>query len=195
VGDLAAASAAIDEANAGDPTVVEIDGSSRPLAMAHGELAVEWLRRLDPSAGDVQQLAARAHHLRRWESPRSSYPEGRAGYLRWRADAKRRHAEQVAAILETAGFGPEEVTRVQQLIRKEGLATDPQAQLHEDAVCLAFLDTQLEALTEQLGEERTVEVLRKTARKMSPAGLAAAGGARLSERGRRLLHAALGGGT
>lgn len=190
-GDLAAAVAAIDAANADDPTTVVVDGAPRPLALAHGELAATWVLRLDPGATAAQQVAARAHHLRRWESPRSAYPEGRAGYLRWRTAAKRRHADELAAILVAAGFGEDDVARAQQLIRKEGLGTDPAVQVHEDAACLAFLATQLDAVAGQLGDAKTVEVLAKTARKMSPAGLAAAGGMPLSAKGAALLHAAL----
>ena len=191
-GDLAAAVAAIDAANAGDPTTVVDDGDTRPLALAHGVLAADWVLRLDPGASAAQQLAARAHHLRRWESPRSAYPDGRAGYLRWRTAAKQRHADELAAILGAAGFGDDDVARAQQLIRKEGLGTDPAAQTHEDAACLAFLTTQLDAVADQLGDDKTVAVLAKTARKMSPAGLAAAGGIPLSARGSALLRAALG---
>lgn len=195
MGDLAAAAAAIDAANAEDPTTVVVDGEAQPLALAHGTLAVEWLVQLDPGASAAQQLAARAHHLRRWQSPRADFPAGRAGYLRWRAAAKRRHAEELGTILDAAGFTADEVARAQQLIRKEGLGTDPAAQAHEDAACLAFVATQLDAVAEQLGDEKTVEVLAKTARKMSAAGLAAAGGVALSARGSALLRAALDGRT
>ena len=164
-------------------------------ALVHGTLAVAWLLRLDPGATPAQQLAARAHHLRRWESPRSAYPEGRAGYLRWRTAAKQRHAEEVATILGAAGFGPDDVARAQQLIRKEGLGTDPAAQAHEDAACLAFLETQVDGVADQLGDEKAIDVLAKSARKMSAAGLAAAADARLSDRGAALLRAALDGRT
>ena len=55
--------------------------------------------RLLEAPSDALRIAARAHHLRRWEVPRSSYPEGRAGYLRWRRDQKARHAREVADVL------------------------------------------------------------------------------------------------
>ena len=103
----------------------------------------EWLARLDPDADDAQLLAARAHHLRRWTLPRSTYPEGRAGYLRWRTALKKQHAEEVAAILADVGYDAATIDRVQRIIRKEGLGTDPQVQTHEDALCLVFLETQL----------------------------------------------------
>ena len=51
-----------------------------------------------------------------------------------------------------------------------------------------FLETQLDELIDQLGDDHTVEVLAKTAKKMSPAGLAAAGGLELSADGHRLLR-------
>jgi hypothetical protein len=183
VGDPLLAAELIDAANADDP-----------LALEHGRRAAEWVRRLDPGADDAQLLAARAHHLRRSAVPRSSYPEGKAGYLRWRRDAKDRHAVEVAELLVRAGYDDAFVERVQALVRKDGLAAGrADAQVHEDAACLVFFETQLDPVAEQLGEERAVEVLRKTARKMSPGGLAAAGGLALSASGRALLGRALDG--
>jgi Domain of unknown function (DUF4202) len=188
---LERALAAIDAVNAGDPNSVDVDGDPRPLALAHGELATDWVSRLDPSATDAQLLAARAHHLRRWAFPRTDFPEGRAGYLRWRTAAKKAHAEEVAELLVDAGYDDVVVDGVQRIIRKEGLGTDPAVQTHEDALCLAFLQTQLDPLAEDLGDERTIVVLAKTAKKMSPAGLAAADDLPLTDRGARLLRAAL----
>ena len=184
MGELERAAALIDAANEGDP-----------LALEHGRRAVAWVERLDPDADEAQLLAARAHHLRRGAVPRSTYPDGRAGYLRWRRDAKERHAVEVASLLEQAGYDGAVIERVQALVRKEGLATgDADAQVHEDAVCLVFLETQLDDLGDQLGDDRAVEVLRKTARKMSPAGVAAAATLDLTSRGRALLEHALAGG-
>lgn len=169
----------IDEANADDP-----------MALEHGRRAAAWVARLDPDADEPQLLAARAHHLRRSAVPRASYPEGRAGYLRWRRDAKERHAVEVAALLAGAGYDDEAfVGRVQALVRKA--AGEPGAQVHEDAACLVFLETQLDALGAQLGDDKAVEVLRKTARKMSPDGLAAAASLDLSPTGRALLERAI----
>jgi hypothetical protein len=150
-----------------------------------------WVLRLDPDATDAQLLAARAHHLRRWALPRADYPEGRAGYLRWRTTLKKRHAEEVAGILREVGYDDDTIDRVQRIIRKEGLGHDRQVQVHEDALCLVFLETQLTPVAGQLGDEKTVDVLRKTARKMSAEGLAAASALPLDEVGRRLLAEAL----
>jgi hypothetical protein len=190
---LAAALASIDAANADDPNVIVVDGVERPKEQAHAELMTGWVRRLDPECTDEQLLAARAHHLRRWSVPRDSYPDGRSGYLRWRTKLKQQHADEVAAILGEVGYGAESVTRVQQIVRKQGLGRDPAVQVHEDALCLVFLQTQLDELIERLGDDRTVEVLRKTAAKMSPAGLAAAQGLDLPASSVALLGRALAG--
>jgi hypothetical protein len=186
-----AALRAIDEANADDPNTIEIDGVVVPKELGHARLMTEWVQRLDAAATDAQLLAARAHHLRRWVVPRTSYPEGRAGYLRWRTDQKRRHAEEVAVILANAGYEPEVIDRVQAIVRKEGLARDPAVQTHEDALCLVFLQTQLAETAADLGHDKAVDVLRKTARKMSERGLAAAATLPYDDDNRRLLAEAL----
>ncbi|HEX4868648.1 MAG TPA: DUF4202 domain-containing protein [Acidimicrobiales bacterium] len=183
--------AAIDAANADDPHVIEVRGAVRPKEQAHAELMSEWVLALDPAADEAQLLAARAHHLRRWTSPRASYPEGRAGYLRWRTALRKQHATEVADILVDVGYGPEVVERVQAIVEKRGLGTDPAAQVHEDALCLVFLETQLAGTAARLGDAKAVEVIRKTAAKMSPAGLARAAELPLPPEARDLLSRAL----
>jgi hypothetical protein len=195
---LASISDAIDAANADDPNEVSVRGEMLPLALAHGRLAAEWVTRLAPDAGiddvpdDVVVIAARAHHLRRWEVPRTSYPEGRTGYLRWRRDQKRRHADDMAELMSAAGYDDAETARVQALIRREGLGTDPDTQLVEDAACLVFIETQLAEMTERFERQHLLEVIRKTARKMSPAGLAAVAEIDLGAAERAVLGDALG---
>lgn len=188
---LARGVAAIDAANADDPVTVEVDGQDVPREVARARRVTHWLTVLDPDAEVAQLLAARAHHLRRWALPRGDYPDGRAGYLRWRTAQKQRHAAEVEPLLRTIGFDQATVDRVCRLVAKVGLGTDPAAQTHEDALCLAFLEQQYEALTDQLGEQHMVAVLRRTAVKMSPAGLAAASGITMTERGSALLAEAL----
>ncbi|MDP1820153.1 MAG: DUF4202 domain-containing protein [Acidimicrobiales bacterium] len=183
--------AAIDAANADDPVTIELHGHDRPKELAHAELMTAWVRRLDPKATEAQLLAARAHHLRRWTLPRSDYPEGRAGYLRWRTALKKQHAEEVAEILADAGYDADTILVVQGIVRKEGLGAEPVVQVHEDALCLVFLETQLADLADRLGDDHVVEVIRKTAAKMSPAGLAHAGEVPMSDGDRRLVERAL----
>ena len=178
---------AIDAANAEDPTPMSHGGITLPKELLHGRLMTAWLERLDPGAGEPAHLAARAHHYRRWTRPRTEYPEGRAGYLRWRAAAKRRHADEVGALLLAQGYDAALVDRVGAIIRKEGLGTDPVVQVHEDALCLVFLETQLVDVADKVGDEQMVDILRRTIPKMSAAGLAAAGTLDLGPRGADLL--------
>jgi len=186
-GRLAAAIAAIDAVNAEDPNTIEVGGRLGPKELVHSELMTEWVRRLDPAATEAQLLAARAHHLRRWSSPRSDHPEGRAGYLRWRAELKQRHAAETGELLAAHGYDETTIDRVGEIIRKEHLRTDPQVQVHEDALCLVFLQTQLDDLAGQLGDDKTVDVLRKSLAKMSDVGIAAALSLPFSDEGRALV--------
>ncbi len=185
-----AAVAAIDQANAADPNIVEVRGRRVALALIHGQLAAEWVGKLVDEPDEPLLLAARAHHLRRWELPRTSYPEGRPGYLRWRRDQKARHATDVAAILEPCGYNGPEIERVQHLIRREQVDG---TQAVEDAACLVFIETQLASFAARTEHELTISVIRKTARKMSPDGLRLVNEIPLGETERSLLAEALSG--
>ena len=186
---LSAALAAVDAANAEDPHTIVVDGEVRPKELAHADLITEWVQRLDPGADDAQLVAARAHHLRRWALPRADYPEGRAGYLRWRAAQSKRHAAEVADIVADAGYHDAFAADVSAIVAKKGLGTDPRVQTHEDALCLVFLQTQLDALAEKLGDDHMAEVLAKTLAKMSPAAGRIARDLPLSDRAAALLGA------
>lgn len=184
---------AIDAANADDPNTIEVRGAVRPKELAHAELMTEWVARLDPDADEAQLLAARAHHLRRWTLPRSDHPEGRAGYLRWRTALRKQHAGEVAALLSEVGYDDETSERVRAIVNKEGLGHDPDVQVHEDALCLVFLETQLADTVDRLGEEKMVEVIQKTAAKMSPAAVALVPELPLRDSDRALVARALAG--
>ena len=162
--------AAIDAANADDPSRIAVRGADQPKELAHAELVTEWVRRLRPDPSEELLLAARAHHVRRWEIPRDSYPDGRSGYLRWRRALHDLHARIAGEILEQAGYEPAAVERVQAIVRKRDLARDPDVQTLEDALCLVFLETQFDALAERLDAEKMDDVVRKTLVKMSDDG-------------------------
>jgi len=181
------ARSAIDAANAADPN--EHDGE--PLALLQGRLAEGWVVRLDPDASAALRLAARAHHLRRWVVPRASYPDDRAGYLRWRRDQKQRHAAELRELLEGADVDPAVVERAAAIVAKVGLGRDPEVQVFEDAVCLTFLETQLAETADRLEVDHMTSVIAKTLTKMSEPGKAAALTIELDQRGRDLLARAV----
>ncbi len=168
-----------------------VRGEELPLAVAHGRLAAEWIPQLVDDPDDALLLAARAHHLRRWELPRDRYPDGRAGYLRWRRDQKQRHAAAVVGLLGGAGYDEATINRVQVLLRRVRLDETSGTQAMEDAACLAFIETQLSDLAERLDTDHMVSVVQKVAAKMSPAALALVAQIPLSDDGAELLERAL----
>lgn len=161
--------ALIDAANAADPTTITVGEVRGPKELVHSEMLTRWVRELAPEPSEALLLAARGQHIRRWEHPRSSYPEGRRGYLRWRTGLYTFHAETTAALLREAGYDDATIARVSAVIRKQGLGHDPEVQVIEDGLCLVFLETQLAALAGRTDREKMLDILRKTWRKMSPA--------------------------
>lgn len=167
---LAAAIAAIDAANAHDPNVIEADGQLEPAELIYGRRMSETLARLAPDASIPLRIAARGQHIERWTSPRKSYPDGRAGYLKWRKDLKDFHAGRVGDIMVGVGYGAEDIARVASLIRKERLKLDPEAQMLEDVVCVVFLEHYIGPFMAKTEQAKLPGILAKTWRKMSPLG-------------------------
>ena len=160
---LTRAIALIDAANAADP---------KGEALVYGQRMSSELARLFPAASEVLQIAARGQHVERWLLPRSDYPEGKAGYLDWRREQGRRHGERVAGIMEEAGYPVEDGARVRVLLRKEGIKRDPEVQALEDVICFVFLKFHFADFAAERGAEQTLDIVRKTARKMSTEGRA-----------------------
>lgn len=166
--------AAIDQANAQDPNVITGPDGAGPKELVHARMMTAWIERLVHDPSEALLLAARAHHIRRWEVPRSTYPEGRGGYLRWRTDLHQFHAGHAADILASTGYEPAIIDRVSELLHKRGLGREPEVQALEDALSLVFLETQFADLSARTDREKMVNILRRTWRKMSAGGHAAA---------------------
>lgn len=182
---------AVDDANAEDPNRIAFGGREQPKELVHAEVVTRWVRHLDPGASPEQLVAARAHHLRRWETPRAEHPPGRVGYRRWRREAGHRHAELVGELMAASDAPEGSIARVRAIVAKEGLGEgDAAVQTHEDALCLTFLELQLDDLADDLGDEATIGVLRRSMAKMSASGIAAASELELGARSAALLSAA-----
>lgn len=171
---FSAAIATIDKANAADPHREFCDGREYAKEVLYSQRMTKWLNRLEPEASEALRLAAHGQHLCRWTIPRDSYPMDRAGYHRWRSDCQRMHAERLGNILREVGYDNSEISRIQSLVRKERLKLDPEAQLLEDVICLVFLESYFADFAKQHDEAKLVDILRKTWKKMSPRGHAAA---------------------
>ncbi len=163
-----------DAANAEDPRRESVGGEPQPRELVYARRMTAALDRFAPDASEAVRLAARCQHIRRWTIPRDRYPEGRDGYRRWRTDLGRFHAETAGAILREVGYDESTVERVAALLRKERLKADPDVQLLEDVICLVFLQHYLADFAAQHDEGKLADILRKTWRKMSDRGRAAA---------------------
>jgi hypothetical protein len=176
VGDerFALAIAAFDRENARDPSLEVVAGAARPRELVQAERLSAWVTRLAPDASEALRLAARCQHLRRWEIARSEYPQGRAGYLQWRTRLGRFHAEQSAKILTELGYDAETIAAVGRINAKVGLRSDPDVQTMEDALCLSFLEHELAAFCDKHPDDKLIEILQKSWKKMSERGRSAA---------------------
>ena len=192
---FAAAVARFDAANAEDPRREPVDGEPQPRELVYAQRMTAALDRFAPDAPEAVRLAARCQHIRRWTIPRDRYPAGRDGYRRWRTDLGRFHAETAAEILREVGYDEATVVRVGALLRKERLKADPDVQLLEDVICLVFLQHYLADFAAQHDDEKLTDILRKTWRKMSDRGRAAALQIDLPDGLRALVRRAVGGAT
>ncbi|HEY5912209.1 MAG TPA: DUF4202 domain-containing protein [Verrucomicrobiae bacterium] len=180
-----------DEENARDPNRETGQGRAGPRELLYAQRLTEWVLRLDPGASEALRLAARCQHLCRWMIPRGSYPMTRAGYLRWREDLKRFHAEKAGEILREVGYTTEAVERVQALNLKKDFPQDPESRVLEDSLCLLFLERQFRDLAASASEEKVLNALRKAWAKMTPAAQTLAKQLRYTKREEDLLRRAL----
>ncbi len=186
--------AEIDTANAADPRTVAIGGGTRPFELAYAERMSARLLQIYPDASELLRIAARAQHIRRWDIPRASFPEGRHGYNDWRKACREHHAELVRAIMSRHGYGEEQIGRVAMLIRKEQLKKDKESQALENVVAVVFLEHYFEEFDSKhsdYDDAKVVDIIAKTLKKMSPRGHAAALALALPERTRKLVEAAV----
>jgi hypothetical protein len=165
---LTRALALIDSANRADPTLED----GQPAALLYGQRMTAELSRLFPDASDILRIAARGQHVERWLLPRKDYPEGKEGYLDWRREQARRHADRVGGMMAEAGYDPQDRDRIGILLRKEGIKRDAEVQALEDVICFTFLRWYFQPFAAAHDPAKVADIVQKTARKMSPEGRA-----------------------
>jgi hypothetical protein len=158
---------AFDRANAEDPHSIVINGVARPRELVHAERLSAWVTRLEPSASETLRLAARCQHIRRWQIPRESYPAGRVGYLQWRTQLARFHADTAAQLLADSGYEQELIDAVRRINLKQNLRSSSDMVVMEDALCLSFLEFEFDDFVAKYPAEKVIEVVQKTWQKMS----------------------------
>jgi hypothetical protein len=180
-----------DEENARDPNSEIVNAVPQPRELIYAQWLTDWVMKLCPNASEELRLAARCQHLCRWMIPRNSYPMTRAGYLKWREDLKKFHAQRAGEILRELGYPDSIVVRVQELNLKKNFPHDPEGRVLEDALCLVFLEHQLAELAAKTAEDKVITALQKSWNKMTPAAHAEALKLPYSAREKTLIEKAL----
>ncbi len=180
-----------DAENSHDPNRAMVGESPQPRELVYARWLTDWVLKLCPEASEELRLAARCQHLCRWMVPRDSYPISRAGYLQWREGLKQFHSRKAGEILREAGYPPESVERVQSLNLKKDFPDDPEVRVLEDALCLVFLERQFGDLAAKTSDEKMINALRKSWKKMTPRARELAKGLPYSAKERSLLEQAL----
>jgi tRNAThr (cytosine32-N3)-methyltransferase len=164
----------IDAAHGADPKRAA-DG--RPAELVYADRMESWVARLVPGVTPLLRLAARSQHLERWSVPRDTFPMDRVGYLQWRKSLYKKQSERARELVLAAGVSASEADELAVWVSKSGLKTNAGSQALEDAACLVFLENEIEAFAAQHADyprEKFIDILRKTWKKMSPAGQEAA---------------------
>lgn len=164
---LTRAIAAFRAANAEDPNTIDDGGVERPRELVDAERLAAWVRRLEPQASEPLTLASYCQHLQRWQSPRESYEPGRIGYLKWRKDLHRLHADAAERILRDAGYGDDTILAVREINLKQSMRTNADVQAMEDALCLSFLEHEFGDFSAKHDDAKVIDIVQKTWRKMS----------------------------
>jgi hypothetical protein len=115
----------------------------------------------------------------------------RGGYLQWREGLKKFHAQKAGELLRETGYDELFIARVQALNLKKHFPDDLEARVLEDALCLVFLEHQLKELADKTAEDKVINALRKSWKKMTPAGHALALGLKLGPREQALVQRAI----
>lgn len=159
-----------DKANEQDPNTEEFLGKTYAKEVLYAIRMTDKLNAFAPDASEALQLTARCQHICRWEIARDSYEMNRAGYLTWRQDLKKHHAKKASAILSEINYNQETIDQVAFLLEKKQLKRNEETQTLEDVICLVFLEFYFEPFAQKYSEEKLIDILQKTWRKMSDKG-------------------------
>jgi len=160
----------IDAANNEDPNQEAAEGKDWPKELLYSHRMVDMLHRFRPNADEAQKLAIRSQHIQRWKSPRDAYPMDRIGYLKWRKDLYKYHANTAGDLLTQAGYDEDTIHRVKEAVAKKRIKENPDTQLLEDIADLVFIEHYMLEFANkhpEYEEAKWLDIIRKTWKKMS----------------------------
>jgi hypothetical protein len=181
-----------DDYNKQDPNILSWNGLQFPAEYFYALQLHEWVKKLEPAAGEALLLASRSQHIGRWQIPRENYPMNKAGYLTWRMTLAKFHADTAASLMKEAGYEEELIAEVQHIILKKNLKSDHAVQVMENALCLVFLEFQYHDFIINHDDDKVIRIIQKSWRKMTEPGRAAALKLHFDARGKSLIVQALG---
>lgn len=168
---------AIDTVNAEDPRKIIVDGVEHPYEAIYADRMTETMQRMYPDASELLRIAARAQHIRRWQIPRDTFPRNKEGYQQWRLGMRQLHAELVGGIMGDNGYSADDIALVGTFLRKERLKRDADSQALENVVDVVFLGYYWDDFITKFSDytdDKLIDIVGKTLRKMSSHGHAAA---------------------
>ena len=163
--------ALFDAANAEDPNQDE----GQPKELLYSERMSDMIARFAPQASEAAQLAVRAQHIQRWKVPRNTYPMTKEGYHAWRTGLYTFQADTAGDLMRQAGYDHAMIERVKKAVGKRGIKSNPETQMLEDVASLVFIEHYMLAFAQtkpDYDEEKWLEIIRKTWKKMSKAAQA-----------------------
>lgn len=158
---------AIDQINIADPNSVLIDGETHPKEFIYSKQMSACLHQYWSEPSELIQIAVRAQHIKRWHLKRTNYALGKTGYMLWRKDQGKLHAQLTAELMQKNGYCAEDAAIVASVLKKEKLKSNPLTQTLEDVACLVFLQFYFADFATKHSEEKLVDIVQKTWRKMS----------------------------
>jgi len=183
-------SALIDANNQRDPHRETWNGYNYAKEHLYGIRMTQQLKSYIDNASIALQIAARGHHICRWEIPRSQFPDGKVGYYQWRTSLYEYHAKKVSDLMLMQGADQNIIDQTSMLITKKNLRTNLESKILEDVICFVFLKYYAADFCRKHKEEKVIDILQKTWKKMTAKGKTYAANLDLNEYILDLIHKA-----
>ena len=163
--------AEIEKAHAEDGSKEIENGASYPSEVLYGRRMLSVLEMVSPDSSLAMKLAVQCQHIKRWGIPRSNYPFDRRGYHQWRRVVMDYQLQQAHLLLSAANIDETDILWVLNALKNQGDKSNPESQIIMDTACLVFLKWYMESFAAKHENEKVIDILKKTIRKMSVEGL------------------------
>lgn len=161
---------AIDDINKQDPNFTVLEGKKHAKELLYGHLMTQCLNQYWPQANELLQIAVRAQHIKRWHLKRDEFPIGKSGYLNWRKELGKFHAQTTKQLMIEGNYSEADAEITACIIRKEKLKKNADSQTLEDVACLVFLQYYFDEFAAKHSEEKIIRIVQLTWKKMSEQG-------------------------